>query len=120
MNREDLTRNTSPTLKHVKTNVHGCSRFNNQCVSECCIYGKCAVDTSQCVPVKAARGGRGGRGGGGRISRGGGGGVSGSRTGDGSLSGWSIAALVVGVLVVVIFNPLLVILFIYCCHKCKK
>ncbi len=38
-----------------------------QCASQCCIDGQC-VDSSQCVPVKAARGGRGGggRGGGGR------------------------------------------------------
>ena len=51
-------KDSSSTSKPVKIHVHGCSSFKN-CSTGCCIDGEC-VASSQCEPVKAARGGRGG------------------------------------------------------------
>ncbi|CAB4040795.1 Hypothetical predicted protein [Paramuricea clavata] len=99
-NREDrvkVTRNTSPTRLHPS----GCLAV--QCLSECCIDGRC-VDSSQCVPVKAARGGRGGGGrrGGGRR-RVGGGGYFGNGSGQGGhpVKSWQIS-LIVGVSLIMV------------------
>ncbi len=106
--RPKETISNSPT-KHVETKIDGCSRFNNQCASQCCIDGQC-VDSSLCVPVKAARGGRGGggRGGGGFRTSGGGGGGS----GDSNLPAWAWGVIAGGIFLLLLI-PCLVSYF--CC-----
>ncbi|CAB3996251.1 Hypothetical predicted protein [Paramuricea clavata] len=84
---------TKTMMNRPTNNVHGCSRFNNQCPSGCCIDGQC-VDSSHCVPIKAPRGGRGGGRGGGRATyKGSGGGGS----GDGDMPAWGWAVIFGGI-----------------------
>ena len=88
-NRESGFKTTGiASTRRVRTNANGCSGFNNQCLSGCCIGGRC-VDSSRCKPVKAARGGRGGGRGGTRI-RTGGGGESGGSGGTWPVWAWGI------------------------------
>ena len=108
MTEQDTLKMTgTASTRHDDANPHGCSRFNNQCPSGCCIDGQC-VDSFQCEPVKAPRGGKGGGGrGGGFRSGGGGGGYSGngSANGGGSVEPWVIAVIVVGS-ILMFFVPL--------------
>ena len=89
----------SASTRRVDTNVHGCLRFNHQCLSECCIDGQC-VDSSQCEPVKAPRGGPP------PIP---GGGVShGVKS---SIPGWAVLAIIGGIIL------LSIPINYYYCHK---